>query len=127
MLVINDHTWYGHYVHIGRKGGANWRIGKVGALHLGNGYVALSVSFHEDAKRKTSLYSPIFIMSLQCHWLNREFVSDSDSEYDNERGEFVLLPVLRVLDNINITSDEHRRLKWITSQTDMLLSLILTE
>ena len=124
-MIIQEHTWCDYYVHIGRKGGTKWIIGKVGALHLGDGYVGLKVSFHEDGKNKCSMYSPIFIMSLQCHWLNRDIVSESDSEYDKERGDFLLLPILRVPDHVDITKLQRRRLKWISSQTDMLLSLIL--
>jgi hypothetical protein len=115
-----QHSWYNYNAHIFRIRGQVLRQCKIEELTLENNYVACRISFIEDKRRKSKLISPITLASIQCHWLNKDIVSESESDDIHDRK---LLPLLRLTGEAPVTLHNNKILKWVTEQTDMFVVL----
>ena len=122
-MQTQQHTWYKYSAHIFRVRGQVLRQCTIGDLILENGYVACRISFMENGRRKTKLVSPISLVSIQCHWLNKDIVSESESDIDEHTDTLdrKLLPLLRLTMSPEDPLHHNRILKWITEQTDMFV------
>jgi hypothetical protein len=113
-----EHTWYEKWVHIPRAGGTRFVRARTGLLTFNDGYIAIQVTFREGGKVKKKLVSPITLGSFQCHWLNRDIVSEDDAA-DIDYGDMVVLPPLRLVNPFDHTCHQQATFTWVSAQTDV--------
>jgi hypothetical protein len=117
------HSWYNIQVHIIRSDNRCLRS-KVGQLIvMADHQVGVELLFREKSKNLRKIVSPLLVATIRLMWLNRDVVSEDETENISETQPLPSLCLLPSLGKI-LSMEQKRPLEFIFKQTSLILHII---
>lgn len=126
IFATIHHSWYNMSVHVIRSDHRCLRC-KIGQLLvMADHQVGVELLFRDKLKNLRKVVSPLLVATIRLMWLNRDVVSEDESE-NMVSLETQALPPLCLLPSLGkiLSMKQKRPLEFVFKQTSLILSVIL--